>query len=79
VSEGGLVIHERVIARGDGGVAARLQVSQGVQRAEDAPADRLHRRLFFMASAPYPASEHTGRREDTHATRAVHRTISELP
>ena len=40
--EGGLVDHERIIPRGHGGVAARLQVSQVAQRTDDAPADRLH-------------------------------------
>ncbi len=41
VGEGGLVDHERVIPRGPGGVAARLQVSQVAQLTDDAPADRL--------------------------------------
>jgi hypothetical protein len=41
VGEGGLVVLERIIPRGHG-VVARLQVSQGAQFADDAPADRLH-------------------------------------
>ncbi len=39
--EGGLVVHERIIPRGHGGVDARLQVSEVAQRADDPPADRL--------------------------------------
>jgi hypothetical protein len=41
VREGGLIVPERIIARGDGGGAVRLQVSQRAQRADDALADLL--------------------------------------
>jgi hypothetical protein len=43
VSEGGLIVYERIIPRGYSGGAARLQVSQGAQLADDVPADRLDR------------------------------------